>query len=483
MMAGAQTAVQLAAVQPAAVQPAAVLRSSFVTSLTRYRRSWGLWLLLLIAPVGARYMISDESGQGIVIAINDQLPVLTSAMLGVWLGIVVTTLLLPAGYIYLRANTNRRQPWQVEEVTAAPRVVMLLGRFLADAAVLLGTLGTLTLAGWFLGWLMVPGPYSLWQIAYPLWLIAAPPLIALAALRILFDAVPWLRGALGDLAYFFVWMTSLVLPILAADLPSSFATNLLDYPGFVRPLKGGETVGANAIQIGGVDPASLKPGRLELDVIAGLHAPGYVAARFGWVGIAFALVLFAGLIYRPHRSGRKAAGQGRIARLLSAGPPPAARVDAPPAPPAGSALLGLVLAEFRLIGAGRLFLLLAVGAALAGLSGDYRHIGSPAALLLLVFALSAQAGRCEARGLLRLTATTATPPMVRRAAFVAAGLAWSLLLALPAALVRGFLDPLLLAVQTGAAASATAIVLAALTGSSFAPRVVLLIAWYVYFSS
>ena len=129
------------------------------------------------------------------------------------------------------------------------------------------------------------------------------------------------------------------------------------------------------------------------------------------------------------------------------------------------------------------FLLLAAAAAFAGLSGDYRHIGSPAALLLLVFALSAHAGRCEARGLLSLTATTATPPMLRRAAFAVAGLAWSLLLALPAAIVRGSGEPLLLALTTGAAASAAAMTLAALTGSSFAPRVVLLIAWYVYFSS
>lgn len=464
-------------------QPPAVLRSSLSTSLARYRRSWGLWLLLLIAPIGARFMISDESGKGIVIAINDQLPVLSSAMLGVWLGIVVTTLLLPAGYIYLRANTNRRQPWQVEEVTAAPRVAMLMGRFLADAAVLLGTLGTLTLAGWLLGWLMVSGPYSPWRIAYPLWLIAAPPLVALAALRILFDAVPWLRGALGDLAYFFVWVASLVLPILGADQPSSFGTNLLDYPGFVRPLKGGETVGSNSIQIGGVDPGTLKPGRIDLDVAAGLNAPGYVAARFAWIGIAVGLVLFAGLIYRPHRSGRKRPGQGRIAKLLSAGPPPAARVDAPPAHATRSASIGLVLAEFRLIGAGRLFLLLAMAAALAGTAGDYRHIGSAAALLLLVFALSAHAGRSEAPGLLRLTATTATPPMARRAAFIAAGLCWSLLIALPAAVVRGSGEPLLLALSTGAAAAATAMALSALTGSSFAPRVVLLIGWYVYFSS
>lgn len=467
----------------AAARPGEVLRSSFRTSLLRYRRSWGLWLLLLIAPVGARFMISDESGRGVVIAVQDQLPVLTSAMLGVWLGIVVTTLLLPVGYIYLRANTNRRQPWQVEEVTSAPRVAVLLGRFAADGAVMLGSLGTLTLAGWFLGWLMVTGPFNPWYIAYPLWLIAAPPLIMLASLRILFDALPWLRGALGDLAYFFLWMASIAMPLVGANQPSSFAANLFDHPGFVRPLAGPEPAGEMNVQIGGVDPANLKPGRIDLDVGAGLHAPGYVAARLAWIAIAVAIVLVAGLVYRPHRVGRRQADQGRIAKLLSAGPPPAVRIDAPAARQAGSQAVGLVLAEFRLIGAGRLFLVLSVAVALIGLAGDYRHTGSPAALLLLIFGLCAHAGRSEARGLLKLAVTSALSPMMRRAAFVVAGTGWALLMALPATAVRGSGEPLLLALATGGAASIAAMVLAALTGSSFAPRVVLLITWYVYLSS
>lgn len=230
------------------LQHLAVFRSSFATSALRYRRSWGLWLLLLVAPIGARFMISDESGNGFVIAVNGHLPVLTSPVLGVWLGVVVSTLLLPSAYIYLRANINRRQPWQVEEVTAAPRTAMLLGRFAADAAVLLGALGTLTIAGWFLGWLMVSGPLDPLSVAYALWLVAAPALVGLAALRILFDALPWLRGAIGDLVYFFVWVFSLVAPIAVANQPSSYAVNLTDFAGFVRPLVGAEP--ASDVQLG-----------------------------------------------------------------------------------------------------------------------------------------------------------------------------------------------------------------------------------------
>ena len=38
------------------------------------------------------------------------------------LGIVISTLLLPIAFVYLRSNATRRQPWQVEETTAASRV-------------------------------------------------------------------------------------------------------------------------------------------------------------------------------------------------------------------------------------------------------------------------------------------------------------------------------------------------------------------------
>ena len=457
-----------------------VFWSSLATNATRYHRTWGLWLLLLVGPVGARFMISDENGRGVAIAVNGHLPVLTSPVLGVWLGIVVTTLLLPAAYVYLRANVNRRQPWQVEEVTAAPRTAILLGRFAADVAVLLGALAALTVAGWFLGWLIVTGPVEPLVIAYTLWLIAAPALIGMAALRTLFDAVPALRGALGDLAFLLVWIFSLAVPIAVADQPSSFAANLADFGGFIRPLVGSEPVTETQIAIGGVETSA---GKFALDAFEGLNAPGYIAARATWIFIDVLVVIFAGLIYRPHRAASARNRAGRLSRWLATGPPPAADRGAADARMRTAPGIGLLRAEFRLIGAGRPFLLLAALAGIAGLFGDYRHLGSPMAFLLLIFGYCAHAGRSEAPGLLKLSSTALLSPWHRRLAFILAGTAWSIVLAIPATIVRGSLDPLFSALGGGGAASITAITLATLTGSSFAPRVILLIGWYVYLSS
>ncbi|MBY0284552.1 MAG: hypothetical protein K2W81_11385 [Sphingomonas sp.] len=459
----------------------AIARSSLTTSLKRYSRSWALWLVLLAGPIGARFMIARDDGTGVQIAIRNHLPIMTSGMLGVSLGIVVSTLLLPIAYLYLRSNVTRRQPWQIEEVTAAQRIPIALGRWAADASVMLGMLATLTLAGWFLGWLIVSGPLDLIEISWTLWLIAAPSFMGLAAIRILFDAMRWTRGAWGDVAFLILWLVSIAMPAAVSSLPTSFAVNMYDFPGFVRPMVGTAPSAGPDFSIGSTN--ALKPGRVRLNVFEGLYAEGYIASRFAWAGIAVLVAALAGLVYQPHTVRRKGRIAGAIDRLTAAGPPPVVIADAPPARSIALPFAGLVLGEFRLIGSGRLFLLAGAGVVIAGLFGDYRHIGSPAALLLLVFGLVAHAGRSEARGLLALTQTTFQPPMLRRLAFVLAGTGWALLLALPAAAVRFSVEPVVLALAVGAAASVVAVVLATISRSAFAPRLVLLVLWYGYLSS
>lgn len=459
---------------------ALVARSSFGTSITRYARSRGLWLLFLAGPVGARFMVARDDGSGVQITIGRHLPVMTSAVLGVSLGIVVSTLLLPIGFLYLRSNVTRRQPWQIEEVAPASRVAITLGRFGADVAVLLAMLLTLTLAGWFLGWLIVPGPLDPVQVCWTLWLIAAPAVVGLAAVHRLLDARPWTRRGFGDLVFFILWMMSIAMPASVQHRPSSLATNLNDFGGFFRPLTGPVAGAGQDFSIGSSD---VLPGRVPLDVLAGIGAPGYVASRLVWAVIAVAVAILAGILHRPHVERRRRPRGYAITRVLYPGAPPATLSRAPPAGIASPVLLWLVAGEFRLIGAGRPFKLLATVVACVGVVGDDRHVGSPAAVLLLVFALVAHAGRSEAKGLLALTRTAPLAPWMRRVAFVLAGAAWAVLLAVPAAIVRMSPDPLLVAALVGTIAALVAIVLATLSHSAFAARLVLLVLWYIYLSS
>lgn len=461
---------------------AAIAASAARTALARYARSRGLWLMLIIAPIGARFWVPRADGTAIMIAVGERVPVMTSAVIGLCLGIVVSTLLLPAAYVWLRANITRRQPWQVEDVTAGSRVARALGRFAADGAVLLALLAALTAAGIFLAWLTVPpGTLAPVELTLALWAVAAPALLGLAALRQLWDALPITRGAFGDFLYFCVWIASLAVPIAFATDPSSFRANLADYGGFVRPLVAGSGLKEASLIIGGAELPDLPP--IPIDAMKGLAADGYLAARTAWIGIAVLLAALAGLVYRPRKLRNRPRLAERIARLAEPGAPPAADPAAPAAARSPAPALGLVRDQLRLVAGGRIGLALAAGLAPAGLAVDYRTVIGPLSLLFLVFAASAQAGRDESRGLAPLFGTAPIGAWQRRTAFVAATILWALAMALPAALASA--DPMLLglALATGGIGALLAMLLAMISGSAVAPRLILLIVWYGWASS
>jgi hypothetical protein len=463
----------------------ATARSSLNTSLVRYSRSWGLWLLLLVAPVGARFWIPAEDSSSSVIVVNGHAPVITSSMLGVSLGIVISTLLLPIAFIYLRSNVTKLQPWQVEEASPASRVAIALGRFGADVAMWGGVLGAMTLAGWLIALMVMPfDRIDLAQITLALWLIAAPALIGVAAIRTLFDSMRITRGAAGEVLYFVLWIAAIAMPSIGADRNVGFAANMTDFAGFVRPLTYSLPAGEKNNFAIGSSPA--EKGRIEVDAMAGLLSDGYIESRLAWAGIAVALAAFAGLVYMPHRPRRRRVRGRLLRRLLEPGLPKPAQSDRPPAQLSRYPFPGVVAAEFRLIAQGRLWLLLAAGVAAASAIADFRTVASPAALLLLIFGLTAHAGESERPKLLALARTMLVTPMQRRVAFVLAGTAWSVALMLPEIVKQvsaGAFEALWLSLLTGAAAATAAMLLGAWTRSAFAPRLVLLIAWYTYLSA
>ena len=459
-----------------------VTLSAFKTALKRYSRSKGLWLLLLIGLLGTRFWVPRDDGTTVIIAVNQQLPAMTSAVLGTSLGIVVSTLLLPFGFIYLRSNTTRRQPWQVDEVTAASRIGISLGSFLADTAIFGSLLATMTVAGYGLAWIMLQhAEIHFWQIAVALWLIGAPSLMGLAAARALLDALPWTRRALGDVIFFAFWFTSLAIPLFMSKASPGLAADLIDFGGFAQPLMHFARAGTQDLQIG--LGASIRPGRISIDVMSVLLSRTYLEARLFWALIAILVTIAAGIFYRPHVGGFRSKGASAFTRWQAGGLPPAPPYSMVPARRTAQPWLGLTIAEFRLIFPGRLLLLANLLIGIAGFFASYRHIVSPAILLTLTFGLTSSAARSETRGMLSLTATTFMTPASRRLSFCVAGLCWTLLLSLPALLIRPSSRSLNTALAIGVIVPFAAMTLSALSRSAFAARLILLIAWFGYIST
>jgi len=84
-----------------------------------------------------------------------------------------------------------------------------------------------------------------------------------------------------------------------------------------------------------------------------------------------------------------------------------------------------------------------------------------------------------------LTGTMSCSPWVRRVAFVLASIGWGVAMGLPA-IIRGGLagepGPVIMAVGTAGGAALVAMLLGTVTKSAFAPRLVLLVGWYIWLS-
>ena len=99
--------------------------------------------------------------------------------------------------------------------------------------------------------------------------------------------------------------------------------------------------------------------KINLDVMAGVDSPGYIASRIAWMGISVLIAMFAGLVYAPHRPRMRKQRLKWLSGILSPGAPRPANPNAAPARRAWLPLGGLLISEMRLIGQGRLWLLFA----------------------------------------------------------------------------------------------------------------------------
>jgi hypothetical protein len=456
-------------------------RSVLLTSLRRYARSKGLWLLLLGGLVGARFWLPRDDGTSVIIAINNHLPELTSPMIGLSLGTVLSTLLLPICFLYLRSSVTRQQPWQIADVTPASRVAISLGGFFADSTVLFLLLSVMGLAGWLMAWFVLPvSQIHFWQIALALGLTGIPTVLGLAAFRRVAHAFLFTRRAFGDVLFFMFWFFSITAPLFAHSAVNTYRANLWDFGGSIQPLSHFAN-GLQSLSIG--YGMAVLPGRARADVLAFLLSRPYLAARLTLAVGAIAVAAIAGMLYRPQTSRSRARISHRWTRWLQPGPAPAACLQVIPARASSFPFLNLIGSEMRLIVGSRLALLCGILVALVGFFTDYRHVASPLLFLLLLFGLTAQAAREETIGILALTVTAPFSPWRRRAAFVTGGLLASLLLSLPALLIHPSLRILGLATAIGFGAALFTIALTVLSRSAFAARLLLLLVWYGYISA
>jgi hypothetical protein len=351
--------------------------------LVRARRSSFLWTLGLAIFLGYETFAGN-----ILLNLGDYRGIFNSAWVGALMAIVASVFLSLAGFYIVKGAIEQDQTSRVGQVLATTpmtRVFYTAGKTISNFAVLaamvLVMMASAVLMQFFRG---EDHSLDLWALLGPLVLYTLPAMAFVAALAVLFETLPVLRGGAGNVIWFFLWTALIAVGIGAAlsqDQAIGASLYLRDFSGLpsimfqmraallqIDPHAGGTF----SLTIGGHAPA-------QRFLWQGLHWDAVqLAARLVWIGLASAAALLAALFFHrfdparePLKRARRQAAEsfppesapGTVANALVAG---AWRVRLTPVGQAasGQRFVRLAAAELRLMMKGQRWWWYAVAAGL-----------------------------------------------------------------------------------------------------------------------
>lgn len=196
------------------MNPARVLyemvRADFLERVRRYS-----FLLTLAAALWLAYAVAAEKvwlvvGEGYRGVYN-------SAWIGALMGVCCSTFLSLAGFYVVKNTIQRDVDTRVGRILAATpmRKTFYTGaKTISNFAVLASMIVVLMLAAVVMQLLHAEvRQISLWKLWAPFLFAAVPAMAITAALAVLFETLPLLRGGLGNVIYFFAWTAGLAASV------------------------------------------------------------------------------------------------------------------------------------------------------------------------------------------------------------------------------------------------------------------------------
>ena len=327
-----------------------MLRADFLERTRRY--SFLVTLGLTIAMAYA--YVPPRDAWYITLSVDAARGVYNSAWLGSLVAILTSMTLWFAGF-YLVKNAVARDAetgvGQIIATTPLRRPLYTLGKWLSNFAVLLSMVGVTAVAAGVLQ--LVRGEerhIDLVALLAPFAFVVLPAMAVVAALAVLFETVGFLRRGLGNIVYFFLSIAlfaGTVLPAMLSAgglavppslLAASSAADILGVGFPLRNMLDATTAAFPNLDIGnnGIGPVP-RFGPVQTFVWEGVPwTPAMIGARLIWVGVAFAIALFAALFFSrfdPAREGHRPATNDQQPTITTKQQPSGAELPPVPALP------------------------------------------------------------------------------------------------------------------------------------------------------
>lgn len=362
--------------------------------LERARRPAFLFTLA-VAIYAAHGFLPPDGSAYVTMQIGGWRGLYNSAWVGVVVALLASTFLSLAGFYLVKNAVTRDRATRVGEILAATplsRPAYTLGKTLSNFLVLAAMTAVMAAAAGVVQVLRAEETrIELWPLLAPFVFLTLPAMLLTAAVAVLFETIPFLRGGGGNIAWFFLWVFLLAATGASQEAFREPARDWLGR-GTVVP----DMVGAAAHANPAFDPDStgmtfgltFRDGGWDVETFrweGPRWTAGAIAGRLMWVVVALGVAVGAALPFDrfdPSRGSEAARSRRRREpfwkRWMRERPPEARGVAAeaahlPPAVRAGrgrvSAFATVLRAEWRLAlrDQGAWWWLVFIGLAIAGL--------------------------------------------------------------------------------------------------------------------
>ena len=233
--------------------------------------------------------------------------VYNSAWIGSAMAVLCSALLsLPAFYLVKNAIERDEQTrvGQIIATTPVSKPMYTLGKALSNFTFLAVMAGVIALSGIAMQLIRAEAlSIDLWALLSPCVFAVLPAMAMIAALAVLFETIPWLRGTFGNVVYFFMWLGLLIATAaLAPENPRQAAEPANDLWGVLTIMSGmmKDTAAAFPDYQGGfaIGATSLLA-PLQTFAWGGIHWTfDIILGRLIWVGAAVLISLGSAIFFR-----------------------------------------------------------------------------------------------------------------------------------------------------------------------------------------
>jgi hypothetical protein len=262
----------------------------------------------------------------IMIQLGGSRGVYTSAWVGALVALVTTCWVSLVGFYIVKGAIDRDRQTGVGQVLAATplsKPTYTMGKFVSNFAVLASMVLVLAVAAVVMQIFLREDPrFDLFALLSPFVIVALPAMLLTAALAVLFETLPVLRGGVGNVVWFFVWA------FLGVAFSAVTGIEWLDPLGNMT-MANSMISGAYAHIPGYKGGFAFTIADKPVQVVQSFRWEGVpwtasqILMRLAWCGVAIVLVLLAAAVFdrfdsarlfgRSRRNAVQAAGAGAFA--------------------------------------------------------------------------------------------------------------------------------------------------------------------------